>query len=384
MNKPSVPGGYFDYAAASPLDPIALEAMWPFLAQDFYNPSPGYEPARKVKAALQAARQTVAEILGAKSSEIIFTAGGSEANNLAIHGVMRSRPEANMIVSDIEHESVIGPSEHYQTKVCPVSQQGIVDEAKLEKLIDAQTVLISIMQANNEIGSIQPIKRITAVIKKERLNRKKAGNQLPLYFHTDAAQAGNYLDVHVHRLGVDMMTINGGKIYGPKQSGVLFVCSGVELEPLIDGGGQERGLRAGTENVAGAVGLSIAFKQATDLAPIERERLGSLQQYFYKKIAEKLPQASINGTKKNRLPNNINLVIPGQDNERLLILLDEQGVFVTTGSACSASNEKPSRTLRAIGLSDQAIRSSLRFSMGRKTTKDDVDYAIAKLEEVAQ
>ncbi len=353
--------------------------MLPYFSDKFYNPSASYNMSREIAKDLQFARAKVAAMLGAKPSEIIFTAGGTEANNLAIHGVMRQFPGANLAVPMIEHEAILEPSDQYKTKKIPVQKDGRIDPEAVRRAVDDKTVLVSIMQANNEIGTVQPLKKIAAVLEEIKKTRRQTGNKLPLYFHTDASQAGNYLDLHVSRLGVDLMTLNGGKIYGPKQTGALFVSSKVRLLPLIQGGGQERGLRSGTENVAGSVGFSVALELAQRMRKSETERLQRLQQLFIKILAEKIPAAVINGSLKHRLPNNIHITIPGADNERLITLLDEQGIMCAAGSACSASNTEASHVLKAIGLSESAARSSLRFTMGRGTKEEDIKLATEAL-----
>jgi cysteine desulfurase len=373
---------YLDHAAATPIDPLVLRAMQPFFSQQFYNPSATYAAARQVRQALESARQTVAHWLGAKTSEIIFTAGGTEANNLAIHGIMVRYPKANIVISAIEHESVRTPAEHYEYREVPVHADGRIDEEALLKSIDAQTVLVSVMYANNEIGTIQPIREISRRLDEVKKARRQAGNDLPIYLHTDACQAANYLDLHVSRLGVDLMTINGGKIYGPKQSGALFIKTGAVLEPLIYGGGQERNLRSGTENVASCVGLATALEIAQSNRHEETERLQKVQLEVYQSIEKYLPRAVVNGSQKFRLPNNLHLTLPGSDNERLIFELDERGILVAAGSACNASSEEPSHVLAAIGLDDGAARSSLRITLGRETASDDIRRAIQVLAEL--
>jgi cysteine desulfurase len=371
--------GYFDYAAATPVDPGVSKAMQPYISELFYNPSADYEPARRARKALDEARSKIAMILGSKSSEIIFSAGGSEANNLAIHGVMRQYTKANLIISAIEHDSVTAPAQNYDWRVAAVTPAGIVDLQALEKMIDDKTVLVSVMQANNEIGTVQPIRKIAQLLRQVRANRQKTGNSLPIFLHSDAAQAGNYLDMHVHDLGVDLFSINGGKLYGPKQTGVLFVSSHVQLKPLIEGGGQERNLRSGTENIASAVGLAEALEIAQNMRSQEAKRLHELQISFIKQLQAAIPSVVINGSLKSRLPNNLHITIPGQDNERLLILLDQQGIYAAAGSACSASKEAPSHVLQALGMSKDDIQASLRFSMGRFTSDSSVKRAVSLL-----
>lgn len=370
---------YLDYAAATPLDTRVLKAMQPYFADKFYNPSAMYLASQDVAKDMTRARSRVATILGSKPAEIIFTAGGTEANNLAISGVMEQYPDANILTSAVEHDSVLLPARRYKTKEVMVKPNGQVDLDDLAKKIDDKTILVSIMYANNEIGTIQPIHKVANLIKQIRHERQQGKNRLPLYLHTDACQASNYLDLHVHRLGVDLMTLNGGKMYGPKQSGVLFKAARVELKPQIVGGGQEFGLRSGTENVANIIGFAEALEIAQESRAEEVERLQDLQETFFDLIEKQLPLASISGSREQRLPNNIHVQLPGRDNERLMMLLDELGVMCATGSACSASNEEVSHVLTALDLSEQEARSSLRFTMGRQTTLADIKYTVGML-----
>lgn len=373
---------YLDYAAATPVDPAVIETMGPYLAERFFNPSAGYLSAKAVAADLLAARQSVAHWLGAKSPEIIFTAGGTEANNLAISGVMSQFTDGNVVISAIEHESVRGPAEQYECKEAKVTADGLVDVQALAKLIDDKTALVSIMYANNEVGTVQPLREIATLLQEIRKQRQSSGNTRPLFFHTDACQAANYLDLHASRLGVDLMTLNGGKIYGPKQTGVLYVKTGVSLNPQILGGGQERGLRSGTENVAGAMGFAKALELAQTMRPAEAKRLTGLRDAFIKQITEDVPSAVINGSLKKRLPNNVSITFPGTDNERLMMQLDEAGIICAVGSACSASKDESSHVLKAIGLSDEEARATLRFTLGRGTTKQELDKVTAQVKDL--
>ena len=370
---------YFDYAAATPLSETVYAAMLPYFTEAFYNPSALYLAAQDVKQALNRARSNVAKALGCKASEIIFTAGGTESDNLAINGVMRRFPDANMVLSAVEHDAVRAPAMQYNHRILPVLPDGRIDIDKLEKLIDGRTVLVSVMYANNEIGAIQPLKEVAKILDGIRKKRSRDDNPLPLYFHADAAQAANYLPLFVNTLGVDMMSLNGGKIYGPKQSGVLFVRTGVRLQPQILGGGQERNLRSGTENVAAAIGFAAALKDAADKRAGEAKRLESLQGSFIKEANRRWPKAIVNGSLKHRLPNNVHVTFPGVDNETLMMRLDERGIMAATGSACSASSEEPSHVLKAIGLSDAEARSSLRFTFGRDTDEKAVQVLLAAL-----
>lgn len=368
---------YLDHAATTPVDPLVFAAMQPYFTDNFYNPSATYTAARAVKRDIEVARASIAHHLGARPNEITFTAGGTEANNLFIHGVMQKFPGANCVVSAVEHDSVLKPAGQYDVRIAPVLPDGTVDLKALEKLIDDKTVLVSVMYANNEIGTIQPIKQIAQIVAKKRTQRSNH----PLYLHTDACQASAYLDLHVSRLGVDAMTINASKIYGPKQVGALFVKAGVKLQPQIVGGGQERGLRSGTEQVAGVIGLAAALELVQSRRHEEVKHLKQLQQLFISELTAAIPAAMVNGSMKHRLPGNVHLTIPGQDNERLMILLDNQGVLCAVGSACSASNEEPSHVLKAIGLSDIDAQASLRFTMGHTTTEADIRFTVNALRE---
>ena len=373
---------YLDHAAATPVDKKVLAAMQPYFSQEFYNPSATYLSAINVAKDIASARAKVAMWLGARPSEVIFTAGGTEANNLAINGITRLYPKGNVVTSAIEHESVLGSAGQYHHKIAPVHPDGLIDLDKLAETIDSQTVLVSVMLANNEIGTIQPIRQIGQLIKKIKKERLAKGNKTPLFFHTDACQAANYIDLHANRLEVDMLTINGGKIYGPKQSGALFVRAGTHLQPQILGGGQEFGLRSGTENVPGIIGLAKALDLVQKHHRAETIRLQSLQQLFFRLLKEQIPNAVINGSIKNRLPSNIHITLLGYDNERLMMELDHKGVICAVGSACSASSEEPSHVLKAIGLSDKDAQSSLRFSMGNSTTEADIKKTIKTLAEI--
>lgn len=370
---------YLDHAAAAPLDPSVLSAMLPYFTDRFYNPSAVYSAAQTVAKDLRDARARVAACIGARPIEITFTAGGTEANNLAISGVLRAYPGSHAIASAIEHDSVLETVKQYDHTLASVTEQGIVDIQALAGVIRDDTVLISIMYANNEIGTVQPLHDVAALADRVSSARRAQGNTLPLYLHSDAAQAGNYLDIHASRLGVDLMTLNGGKIYGPKQSGVLYVKRGVRLQPLVYGGGQEHNLRSGTENVAGAIGFAAALARAQAMKNDEIHRLQDLQGRFIARITEKIPRAAVNGSLKKRLPNNVHVTIPGTDNERLLFALDERGIQAAAGSACSAGSEESSHVLRALGLGDAAARASLRFSMGRSTGKTDIDRTVDTL-----
>lgn len=373
---------YLDYAAATPVDLLVIKAMQPYLSEKFYNPSALYLSAKSIKQDISKSRSAVAKIFGSKPCEIIYTAGGTEANNLAIHGIMDQFLGCNMLISPIEHESVIEPTKQHKYNFINVNPNGIIDINDLKKKIKHNTVLISVMYANNEIGTVQPVKEIARVVAQVRAERIKSSNMLPLYLHTDGAQATNYLDMHVSKLGVDLMSINGGKIYGPKQTGLLFVKSGVQLKAQVFGGGQESGLRSGTENVAGIIGLSKAIELAAERKSSEIKRLKKLQQSFISQLEAVSLAVKINGSIKNRLPNNVHVTIPGIDNERVVMELDERGIMCATGSACNASNDEPSHVLKAIGLTDDDAHSSLRFTFGIQTTQNDINTTVLALKDI--
>lgn len=369
---------YLDYAAATPVDKQVLAAMQPYFTDKFYNPSALYLESQDVSKDLQAARTSVAAHLGAKPAEVIFTAGGTEANNLAILGIMIQYPNANIVTSSIEHDSVLKPAQEFQHKEVDSQLDGRIDLDDLAKKIDDNTVLVSVMYANNEVGTIQPLREVAKIIEQIRAHRQKNDNKLPLIFHTDACQATNYLDLHVHRLGIDLMTLNGGKIYGPKQSGVLYKGAKIKLEPIIFGGGQEFGLRSGTENVAGSIGFAKALDIAQSKKDVETQRLLKIQSQFVEGL-QNISGCVLNGSTKYRLPNNVHVTFEGVDNEQLLMQLNELGVMCATGSACSASKDEVSHVLSHLGLSDAEAQSSLRFTMGRQTTAEDINHTLKSL-----
>lgn len=370
---------YFDYAAATPVCKEALIAMQPYFSSKFYNPSAMYLASREVKDDIEEARSKVAQLLGCRPGELIFTAGGTEANNIAVHGIMARFPGKKLLVSAVEHEAILEPAKVYGATTVSVNEKAEINLVDLKSKIDDSTVLVSIMYANNEVGTIQPISEIAETIKSINQDRKKRGVELPLYFHTDACQAASHLDLHVSRLGVDLMTINGGKIYGPKQSGALYVKAGIILDAFIAGGGQERGVRSGTENTAGIIGLASALGVARSKSMPEKKRLEKLQTECIKNLQIAIPDVIFFGHLKKRLPHNVSFAVPGIDNERLMMLLDEKGFQVATGSACQAASTEPSHVLRAMGISDDLANSSIRLSFGRETKIDDINDLISAL-----
>ncbi len=372
---------YLDYAAAAPVRPEVVKAMQAYLTDQFYNPASLYQPARAVRRTIDDARSTVAKVLGAKASEIIFTAGATESINLAVQGVAKAFPGQHIATSAIEHESVLatvnalGKQGWMQTSVIPVTADGFVRIEDVAQAITDQTVLISVIYANHEIGTVQPLAKIGQLIAGIRTDRAKRGISLPLYLHSDASQAAGYLDLQVQRLGVDLLTLNGAKLGGPKQSGVLYVKTGTRLEPLIYGGGQEGGTRAGTENAAAAVGLAKALEIATRERVEETKRLAGLRDQLIKALAQ-IPRAKLNGHISKRLPNNVNFTFYDATGETLVLYLEQAGILAGTGAACSIGSDQPSASLIAIGLSPTAANSSLRLTLGYQTTAADIRQVI--------
>lgn len=373
---------YLDYAATTPLASAVHEAML-VIERDIYgNPSSMHHEGRRAFDILEQARLDTATAIGAKSKEIIFTGSGTESDNLAIIGIAHAYKKfgRHIIVSAIEHKAVLAAahrleSEGFEVTYLPVSSDGLVNIDECVAAVRPDTILISIMYANNEIGTIEPITGLTAAIKTLR-----GENPTPL-FHTDACQAVGMLPVDVTTLGIDLMTINSSKIYGPKGIGLLYVKSGVYLEPLIVGGDQESGRRAGTENVALAHGFALALKNTVATQNQTSKDITALRDYFIEKLFIICPDIILNGHKQSRLPNNIHISIPYIEGESLVLMLDKDGVCCSTGSACSAIDLTPSHVLRAIGINDELIHGSLRFSLGKDTTRDEIDQTVAVLEK---
>lgn len=359
---------YLDYAAATPMDDRVKAAQEPYFSNLFFNPSASYQSARKVRDDYENARHALAQTIGSRSAEIIITAGATESINLALAGV-----SGQILTTNIEHASVLSFAESKNSKIVEVDNRGIVQLNELTDAITDETELISIGYANSEIGSVQPIKEIAAIVAKTREKRLESGVDRQLLLHIDASQAAGYLDINTARLNVDLMTLNAGKCYGPKQVGLLYVKAGIRLKPLILGGGQEMGLRSGTENVAGTIGFARALEIAERKRKGESERLSKIRDELEKFIADNFSDAVFNGHKKQRLPNILNFSLPGLDGERAVFALDDNGVMVATGSACAANKGTRSHVLTAIGLSDELADGSLRISLGRPTTQEEIE-----------
>jgi len=363
------------------MDAAVFDAMKPFLANEFGNPSALYTIGRNAKRAVDSARKRVAQMFGAQPDTIIFTSGGTESDNMAIFGMAQSA-KGHIITTKIEHDAVLGPCQELETRgwdvtYLDVDVEGQISVDAFKKALREETVLVSIMYANNEIGTILPIADIGREIIKWR--KQSRGGVYP-YFHTDACQAAGTLEMDVEKLHVDLMTINGSKIYGPKGVGVLYKRRGVPLQPIVFGGGQEMGYRAGTENVVAIVGLGAAIEKTRDMG----NTIQDLRNYFWEQIQEKIERVELNGPllHGNRLANNLNVLFHGVEAEALLLYLDEYGITVGTGSACATGSDEGSHVLRAIQRSPREIESSIRLSLGKETTKEDIDYVMEYLPSI--
>ena len=377
---------YLDYAATTPCDARVVEAMRPYFSEKFGNPSSIHSFGQEAKKGLEDSRQVLADFLGAKPEEIVFTSGGTESNNFAIFGIAAAQEKKgnHIITSVIEHHAVSEPckvleKKGYVTTYVKVDKEGIIDPAEVKKAITDKTVLISIMQANNEIGTIQPLTDIGKITRRHKV-----------YFHTDASQCLGLMPVNVQELKVDLLTLNSGKIYGPKGVGALYVHRGTQIRPSILGGSQEMGLRAGTSNVPGIIGFAKACELATKDQEKEQKRLSNLRDKLITEIL-KIPGSRLNGHATERLANNINVSFSGIESEALLFYLDTSGIYASAGSACHTSTISPSHVLLAIGLSPELAQGSLRFTLGRSTKSQDIAYVsqvlsttIDKLRSVSQ
>lgn len=372
-----------DYASTTPTSKAVVDAMLPYFSDYFYNPSALYIQAKKVRSDLEDARAVIANILQVRPVEVVFTAGSTEANNMVIQGVMSQFPDCSLLSSAIEHDSVLYASKKFKHALMPVTSEGILQLDALDALVSDETVLISCMLANNEVGVIQPVHELVLRVQKIKADRIQRGVRTPLYVHTDAAQAFNYEKVLPHQLGVDFAVVSGSKIYGPKQSAVLFVKQGIQLSPLLLGGGQEYGLRSGTENVPYCIGLAMAVQETSRMRVDEIQRIRQLQHFTFTELQSRFG-AEINGSLEKRLPNNVHVYIHGVDNERLVMQLDERGILTATGSACHASSDEPSHVLKAMGFQEERSKSSVRFTFGRQTTRQDVEYLLSVLGELLQ
>lgn len=371
---------YLDYNATTPVDQQVLATMMPFFAERFANPSSQYASAKETRKAVEESRIKIAGLLNAKDGDIIFTGGGTEANNLAIKGVAFANRDRgkHIIVSQIEHQAVLKPCKYlknfgFKITYVPVGDDGIVDIKALRKAIKRDTILISVMYANNVTGVIQPIEEIA------RLARKYG-----VYFHTDAVQAVGKIPVDIDNLGVDLLTISGHKIYGPKGVGALYIRKGVKIDSVIHGGGQEMKLRAGTENVPGIVGLAKALEISVQNMAEVQKRVKKLRDTLEDGLLASIPDCYVTGDRQRRLFNTSNLIIKYVEGEALLMHLNLAGICASSGSACSSGTPEPSHVMLAMGVPPEFARGSLRFSLGRFTTEEDIQHVIEVLPEIVR
>jgi cysteine desulfurase len=377
-----MPSIYLDHAATTPLDPRVLKMMRPFFDRDFGNPSSFHAEGLVADRAVKSAREAVARNLNAHADEIIFTSGGTESDNLALIGAIRAHASHGkyIIASAIEHHAVLEPLKHLAKRgeidltIIPVDGFGQVDADTAARAITDKTILVSIMHANNEIGTIQPIAEIGRAILK---HRKKTGGIYPI-FHTDACQTAGVLDLDVEKLHVDLLSLSAQKFYGPKGVGALFIRRGLAIEPICMGGGQERGLRPGTENVPGIAGLAKALDLACAHREEEDARLSALRDQLIKGLL-KLPKTRLNGHPTERLPNNVNVSFLDAEGEAMVLYLDAKGIRASTGSACASKSLDPSHVILATGLSYEAAHGSVRFSLGRGTAREDIAYVLKQM-----
>lgn len=384
---------YLDHAATTPTDKEVVKAMLPFFTQCFGNPSSLYKLGREAAQAVNQAREKVAQILGVGNEEIIFTAGGTESDNLAIFGVANNfigqEKKYHLITTQIEHPAVLNAfraleKKGFQVTYLPVNKFGLVSAQEVMKALRPNTILVSIMYANNEIGTVQPISEIAKVVKNYRhIQQIDKVSAQPFYpiFHTDACQAAGYLDLKIDRLGVDLMTLNGSKIYGPKQIGVLFKRKKIVLKPVLYGGEQELKLRPGTQNVPAIVGFAKALELVEKNKSKENKRLENIRDYFIKKLLE-IPETILNGHPQKRLPNNVNVTFKHIEGESIMLMLDAKGIYASTGSACHSLNLNPSHVILAIGQPAEYAHGSMRFTMGKTTTKKDIDKVLKVLPKI--
>lgn len=361
---------YLDHAAATPMDERVVAVMQPFFVDNFYNPSSPYAPAVKVRQDFEAARHSLAISIGAKPGEVVLTAGATESINLAFNIV-----SGHVITANIEHHAVLACAKKHDNTIVESDERGFISVDKIKSAIRSDTQLISIALANNELGTVQPLREIAQLVKQERENRLIGGNKTPIYLHSDASQGVGQLDVNVARLGVDMLTINSGKIYGPKQVGLLWAASHVFLNPIIVGGGQERGLRSGTENVAGVIGFAKALELAVEHRKYESERLLELRDGLERSLTDAFDRAIVSGHPKHRLAGHLHISFPGLDGERLIFILENRGVLVSTGSACAANKGTRSHVLTAIGMSPEVADGSIRITLGHLSNADNIKRA---------
>lgn len=371
---------YLDHAATTYVKDAVFEEMTPYFTDRFGNPSSLYAIGKDNKLAINKARLQVAKAINGKENEVFFTSCGSEADNWALKGIAFANRDkgSHIITSCIEHPAILNTckfleNEGFDVTYLPVDNDGLIDLAELEKAITDNTILISIMFANNEIGTIEPIKEISAIAKKYNV-----------YFHTDAVQAVGNVKIDVDDLGVDMLSLSAHKFYGPKGIGVLYIKEGTHINSFVHGGGQENGRRAGTENVAGIVGLGKAIELAYSDFDEKYNKVLMLREKLINGVFERIPCVKLNGSRSKRLVGNVNFSFEGVDGEAVLLMLNMKGICVSTGSACSSASSKPSHVLTAIGLDDDISKGSLRLTIGDENTEEEIEYTIDTLEKIVE
>src|SRR5881296_994498 len=372
---------YLDFNATTPVEPQVLDAMLPYFSAEFANAASIHTPGQRARAAVETAREQVAALIGARPQEIVFTSGGTESDNHAIFGVVgqafltvptsrNAISSPHVITTAIEHEAVLNACQALEKQGARVTYlatdaNGQIDLADLRRTIRPKTVLTTIMHANNELGTVQPLEEIGRIAK-----------EADIYFHTDAVQSAGKIPIDVNALQVDLLSLSGHKLYAPKGIGALYIRSGTRLRQLLYGGHHQRGFRPGTENVAGIIGLGKAAEIARESLAAEARRVSTLRNKLEEGLLARVPHARVNGAAASRTPNTTNLVFPGIEGEALLIALDLKGLACSTGAACSSGAVEPSHVLTAIGLPPEEARASLRFSLGRHTTSADIDFAL--------
>lgn len=371
---------YLDNAATTAILPEVLDKMMPYLTEYYGNPSSVYGLAGVSKEAIDKSRKTIADFIGAKENEIYFTAGGSESDNWAIKSVALAKKAKgkHIITTKIEHHAVLHTCEFlekngYEVSYIDVDEDGVVKLDELKKAIRPDTILISVMFANNEIGTIQPIKEIGRIAKENGI-----------LFHTDAVQAFGHLRINVDELNIDMLSASGHKFHGPKGAGIMYIRNSVKLEPLIHGGAQERKRRAGTHNVPGIVGMGAAIELADKNLKANAEKEIAIRDHLIERVMKEIPHVKLNGHKTNRLPNNANFSFSFIEGESMLMMLDAKGICCSSGSACTSGSLDPSHVLLAIGLSHEIAHGSLRVSMSEETTMEDIDYLVDNLKAIVE
>lgn len=367
---------FLDYASATPVSEAAKKAMAPYLSEKFFNPSSPYLAAKRVREDYEAAKDTLAHLIGAKGDDLVITSGATEANSLAFSALEKT---SKILTIKTEHDSILKNCENYHTEFIKVDHTGLIDLADFKQKLKNDVTFVTISLANNELGTIQPLSEIAEIIRAERKERLRSQNPLPLYFHSDASQALGLVPISVARLGVDLLTLNSAKVYGPKGVGALYAGHRVKLKSSQKGGGQERGLRSGTENVPGLIGFAKAAEEAKKHQDKNRKHYEKLVEILKSELKNSPIEPIFLGNKKHQLANFCPVAFPGIDAERIIYLLEDDEIYLSTGAACAASKGEKSHVLKAIGLSDEEIAGSLRISLGLQNTEEDIKIAGQKI-----